>query len=85
MAESPVRIAVELEGIEPNERFQAACEELRAAATELLHETAEVTGFGVDGDFGPATAVWTDMRPGVKGFNIGMPPVQRIKTTGDIQ
>lgn len=83
MTDSPIRIAVELEGIEPNARFQAACDELRAAAAELMKETAEVTGFAIDGDFGPAT-VWTDMRPMVKGFNIGMPPTRNLKTTGDV-
>lgn len=86
MAESPIRIAVELEGIEPNDRFQAALDELVAATAELLDETTEVTGYVIADDvvITRGKGVWTDMRPGVKGFNIGMPPGRSMKTTGDI-
>lgn len=85
MADSPVRISVELEGIEPNDRFQAACDELLAAAAELVHETSEVSGFarGTMGDEpamvhsvelggGPMRGgAWTDLRPGVKSWSWG--------------
>lgn len=81
MSDSPIRVAIELEGIEPNDRFQAAVDELAAAAAELIEETAEVTGYVVPHTSTvesvvphTITRVWTDMRPGVKGFNLGMPP-----------
>lgn len=45
MTDSPIRIAVELDGIEPSDRFQAALDELAAAADALLAESAEVSGF----------------------------------------
>ena len=74
MADSPIRIAVELEGIEPNDRFQAALDELSEAAVELIDDTTEVSGFagGVMGDE-PAmiSGVWTDMRPNVKSWSLG--------------
>ena len=72
MADSPVRISVELEGIEPNERFRAACDELAAAAAELIEETADVTGFLLGDEVGADRAAWTDLRPGVEGFHIGV-------------
>ena len=83
MADSPIRIAVELEGIEPNDRFQAACDELVAAAAELLEESSEVSGYlmGV-GDMAVRTGAWTEIRPGVKGFDIGMPPTRGIVASG---
>ncbi len=77
MAESPIRIAVELEGIEPNVRFQSALDELTAAAAELIDEASEVTGYLIGDDVGVLRGEWTDPRPGVKGFNIGMPPSQK--------
>lgn len=74
MAESPIRIAVELEGIEPNDRFQAALDELGAAATELIDDNADVSGFagGVMGDE-PAMirGAWIEARPGVKSWSLG--------------
>ena len=72
MADSPIRIAVELEGIEPNDRLQAALDELGAAATELIDKSTEVSGFlaGV-GDLA-VRGVWTDMRPTVKSWSFGV-------------
>ena len=75
MADSPIRIAVELEGIEPNNRFQAALDELRAAAAELIDDSPEVSGFarGVIADdvVINVDGVWTDMRPHMKTWSFG--------------
>lgn len=74
--ESPIRIAVEFEGIEPNERVRVALDELRAAATQQLEDTAEVTGFYLGGSLGDeftsSQGVWTDMRPDVKSWSFGV-------------
>lgn len=76
-AQSPIRIAVEFEGIEPNERVRVALDELRAAAAQQLEDSGEVTGFtylgGALGDeFTSSQGVWTDMRPDVKSWSFGV-------------
>ena len=69
MADSPIRISVELEGIEPGDRFQAALEELAAAADELLTEDPEVAGFALELPYlHAAQGVWSVERPGVRSY-----------------
>ena len=71
VADSPIRIAVELEGIEPDDRLQAALDELVAAAGELIEESGpEVAGyFTAPGDVaGFVRGDWIAVRPGVKRF-----------------
>jgi hypothetical protein len=71
MADSPIRIAVELHGIEPNARLQAALDELAATAAELVNDSAEVSGY-YTGDADWEVGVWTDMRPNVKSWSFGV-------------
>ncbi len=69
MADSPIRISVELEGIEPNGRFQAALEELTAAADALLDEPGEVSGFVLELPYLHAVrGSWSLERPGVRSY-----------------
>ena len=70
MADSPVRISVELEGIEPNDRFLTALDELAAAADALLAESAEVEGLAVLElpYFRAAGGVWSAKAAGVRSF-----------------
>lgn len=71
MADSPIRIAIELDGIEPNDRFQAALDELAAAATDLVNDSTEVSGYK-DKIGSTEVGVWTDMRPKVKSWSFGI-------------
>ncbi len=88
MAESPVRISVELEGIEPNDRLQAACDELAAAAAELIEEATGpevVPYFTAPGDVaGISRGVWTNMQPRVKSWSFGVER-EEIATQGSDQ
>ena len=76
MSQEMIRINVELEGLEPSRRMEAALDELCAAAADMV-EDAEVSGFGgVMGDE-PAMVRWQTPRPDVKSFNLGMPPATK--------
>lgn len=72
MEESPIRILIEVEGIEPSDRFRDAVSELAAATTQLLGDTAEVTGYAYD--LNPNDVNFKAVAPNVLAFNIGMPP-----------
>ena len=81
MDESPVRIAIELEGVAASPRFAAAVDELAAAAVEMIGEAADVSGFAYD--LNPNEVSLKEIRPGVLGFNIGMPPTFRPDSYSD--
>ncbi len=53
-------------------RFSAAANELAAAAAEMIENAAEVSGFAYD--LNPNDLSIKQLRPGTKGFNMGMPP-----------
>lgn len=49
MGDTPISMRIELDGIEPTERFTAALDELGAAAAEMLADASdEVSGFAFD-------------------------------------
>lgn len=81
MDESPVRIAIEVEGVAASPRFAAAVDELAAAAAEMIGEVADVSGFAYD--LNPNELSLKEIRPGVLGFNIGMPPGLRPSSYSD--
>ena len=79
MADSPVRISVELEGIEPNDRLRAAFGELVAAATELVGDSADTSGFAYD--LNPNDLSFKQVRPTVKSFSFGVERFTDTATT----
>ena len=73
MGNEAINISIELDGVEPSERLQAALDELCDAASEMLAD--EVTGFG--GVMGDEPAMirpaWKVIRPGVQSLEFGIP------------